>query len=234
MRILILGSTGASGILATREALSTFKSCTIILFVRTPSKIPSDISSDPSVIIVEGQLDDQDALSKALEGVDAVISFLGPVVSLKDGPFHPSDTPIAHAYELIIKLMHAHGAKRLIALGTTSITDPQDKFSLKYSAMVAAVKTVAYNSWKDIVAIGETIRSQGSDLDWTIVRVPILTSGNDKGVIAGYIGDGKTGSTLARAGFASFTVQQVDSTEWIKKAPLITSACENVSELSVN
>ncbi|KAF8922236.1 hypothetical protein CPB85DRAFT_1380874 [Mucidula mucida] len=223
MRILIFGSTGASGILVAREALARFQSCTLILYVRSPAKVPSDLSSNPSVIVIEGELDNQDALSKALEGVDVVLSVLGPVVSLKDGPFHPSDTPLARAYERILDLMRTHHVKRLIALGTASIADPEDTFSLKYSTMVAGVAAVAYNSYKDVVAIGKTIRSS-EGIDWTIVRVPILTNSDKKDVIAGYIGDGKLGTTLGRAAFAAFMMNQIDSQEWVNKAPMITNA----------
>ncbi|KIY67604.1 NAD-P-binding protein [Cylindrobasidium torrendii FP15055 ss-10] len=223
MRVLVFGSTGAAGLLFLREALAGLKGATIVLYVRAPSKVPSDIAKNPAVIIVTGQLDDEDGISKAMEGVDIVVSFLGPPASLKDGPFHPSNTPLARGYERIVDKMHAHNVKRLIALGTASITDSNDKFSLKYATMVAGVKTTAYNAWKDVVAIGETIRTKGSDLDWTIVRVPFLTSSDNKEVIAGYIGDGKIGTFLARAGFAAFMYKQVVDRNWIQKAPLITS-----------
>ena len=80
---------------------------------------------------------------------------------------------------------------------------------------------LAYTAYSEFVAIGETIRA--SELDWTIVRVPVLTSHNNKEVIAGYVGDGKTKTTLARVGFSSFTLKELEKNEWTKKAPLISS-----------
>ena len=222
MRILILGATGPTGILLTRQALEKYQSCTLILYVRSPGKIPGDLANNPSVIIIQGQLEDPDKLAKAMEGVDVVLSALGP--SVKRGPFHPSGTPLAHAYSRIIKIMYQHGVSRLICLGTASITDPADKFNLAFSILVNGVAIFARNAYNDVVAIGETIRTDGANLDWTIVRVPILRDSESSSVIAGYVGDGKTSTMLTRLGFAVFVVGEIEKNEWVKKAPLVSSA----------
>jgi putative NADH-flavin reductase len=190
--------------------------------VRSPEKLPDDLKSNRAVIVIQGQLEDNDQLSKAMEGVDVVLSALGP--SVKRGPFHPPDKPIARGYSHIIDLMHQHGVKRLICLGTASITDPADKFSLPFSLLVKGVATFARNAYNDVVAIGETVRTAGADLDWTIVRVPILRDTQTSDVIAGYVGDGKTNTTLTKLGFAVFVLGEVEKREWVKKAPLICSA----------
>ena len=222
MRILVFGATGPTGITLVRQVLQTYQECTVLLYVRSPGKVPEDLKADKSIIVVEGQLDDVIALSKAMEGVDAVLSTLGP--SVKNGPFHPSNTPLANAYARIIDLMHQHHVKRLICLGTASITDPADKFSLAFSVLVNGVKTFARNAYNDVVAIGSNVRTLGADLEWTIVRVPVLTDKETKEVIAGYVGDGKTNTFLSRMGFASFVVGELDKREWVQKAPLLCSA----------
>jgi hypothetical protein len=89
--------------------------------------------------------------------------------------------------------------------------------------LINGVATFARNAYKDVVAIGETIRGGGEDLQWTIVRVPVLGSQDSKEVIAGYVGDGKTKTSLTRAGFASFVLEELDKNEWARKAPLISS-----------
>jgi len=218
MRVLILGATGAAGVLLIQEALDA--SHTVVVYARSPEKLSEEIRDDPRVTISKGELDDESALSAAMQDVDAILSALGPSVSR--GPLHPSGEPLAHAYSLVIKLMKIHGVKRLLALGTPSITDTHDKFSLKMSVIVAGVRTLAHTAWKDVVAIGETIRKEGDALDWTIVRVPILSDSSDKKFVVGYVGDGKTGVWLTRAGFAAFTVQELARNEWVKAAPLVT------------
>jgi putative NADH-flavin reductase len=126
MRVLILGGTGAIGLLLIREALEHHH--TVTIYARSPEKLPEDIKKNTAVVVVKGQLLDEEQLSKAMEGVNAVISALGPAVSR--GPFHPSDTPLARAYSLLIKVMRKHNVKRLIALGTSSIRDSNDKFNV--------------------------------------------------------------------------------------------------------
>lgn len=218
MRVLILGATGAAGVLLIQEALAA--SHTVVVYARSPDKLAEEIRHDPRVTVHKGELDDREALSSAIMGVDAVLSALGPSVSR--GPMHPKGTPLARAYSLIIELMIGHRVRRLLALGTPSITDPSDKFSLRMSIIVNGVATLARTAYEDVVAIGETIRTQGNDLDWTIVRVPLLSGADDKNLVVGYVGDGKTGIWVTRAGFASFVVQELEKNEWVKKAPLIT------------
>lgn len=222
MRILILGATGPTGILLIRQALQTYQSCTIVLYIRSPEKVPDDLKANSSLTIIQGQLNDKDSLSKAMEGVAVVLSALGP--SVKKGPFHPSNTPLAHAYITVIEVMHEQNVKRLICLGTTSITDPADKFSLAFSVLVNGVATLARNAYNDVVGIGKNVRTLGADLDWTIVRVPILTEKETKEVIAGYVGDGKTNTFLSRVGFANFVIDEIEKNDWVKKAPLICSS----------
>lgn len=79
MKVLIFGGTGPAGLLLIKEALS--KGHTVVIYARSPQKVPQDITSNPSVIIVEGQLTDADAISRATDGVHAVLSALGPPVA---------------------------------------------------------------------------------------------------------------------------------------------------------
>lgn len=219
MRVLVLGATGPCGILIIREALAV--NHTVVVYARSPQKLPEDISSHSSIIVIQGELTDADALSKAMEGVDAVLSALGPPTT--QGIFYPSNTPIAHGYAIVLQTMKQHGVKRLIALGTASIVDEHDKFDIKFRALIAGVYLFAHNAYKDIVAVGDAIRHQEGDLEWTIVRVPILTNSENTEVVAGYVGDGKTGTMLSRPGFASFVLKELAQNEWSKKAPLLSA-----------
>jgi len=93
-----------------------------------------------------------------------------------------------------------------------------------FFALINGVKTLAYNAYKDVVAIGDTIRGQeGQGLIWTIARVPLLTNSESKDVIAGYVGDNRVNTSLSRAGFAAFVVGELEKNAWVKKAPLISS-----------
>jgi len=224
MHVVILGGTGPSGILLIQEALAAKH--TVVVYARNPGKLPAHLQAraqeqHADLTIVKGELEDAQQLDAAFAdgGVDAVLSALGPTFG------NPSGTPIARGYAAVLAAMRRAGVRRLIVLGTASITDARDGRSIVYASMVAAVALGARSAYKDIVAVGEVVRAC-EDIDWTIVRVPVLKNGENRVVKAGYVGDGGAGAayTLSRLGFAVFVVQELEKGEWIKKAPLITSA----------
>ena len=215
MRVVILGGTGPSGILLIEEALAAKH--TIIVYARNPQKLPAHLSKHPDITIVKGELQDVAALSTALAGARAVLSALGPTLG------NPTGTPIAHGYAVVLEAMRRTGVRRLIALGTPSIKDAKDRFNMAYSLMVGTVYAGAHSAYTDIVAVGEVIRGS-EDIDWTLVRVPVLKNNKNREVRVGYIGDGVVGYMLSRQGFAAFVIQELEKGEWIKCAPLVTSA----------
>ncbi|KAJ6501265.1 NAD-P-binding protein [Mycena vulgaris] len=223
MRLLIFGATGTMGVLIARQFLEVYQSCTLILYMRSAAKLPADLADDPSVVVIEGELDEMDNLAKAMEGVDAVITALGPTG--RKGPFYSSNTPIAAAYARIIATMHAHSVRRLIALTTPSVRDPADQFSFPLAFLRGTFATLAPNVVKDIRAVGAVVRAQEESLDWTLVRLA-LHSNSDAGnseVVAGYMGDGKIHAVSSRLGAATFIIQELEKREWIRKAPILSA-----------
>lgn len=217
MRVLVLGGTGAIGLLLIQEAIAA--SHTVVVYARSPQKLPDSISLNKNVVIFKGELNDSEALDKALEGVHAVVSALGPAV--KSGPLHPSGCPIAQGYKLVVEHMQKRGIKRIIALGTASNKDEHDKFDLQFWTFVTGVAVFAHNAYKDVVEIGNTIRGD-SELVWTLARVPVLTSADHRGYHAGYIGDGKTKTYLPRLAYAVFVIEELERNEWSRKAPMVS------------
>lgn len=133
MQILLLGGTGPVGIHFLRQALE--RDHTVIVYARSPDKVPLDLREHASVKIFKGSLEDDNLIRQAFSvecGIDAVVSALGPPVT----GLHPKDAPIARAYERVIKVMKEKGVKRILVLGTASITDELDSFNLKFKAMV--------------------------------------------------------------------------------------------------
>ncbi|KNZ78127.1 hypothetical protein J132_01652, partial [Termitomyces sp. J132] len=93
---LILGATGAIGILLVRRALKVVEFCQVVLYVQSVEKIHNDLKSSPSITVIQSQLRDY---------VDVVLSALGPGV--KKGPLHPPDIPLANAYLTVIDIMES-------------------------------------------------------------------------------------------------------------------------------
>ncbi|KAF8217806.1 NAD-P-binding protein [Mycena galopus ATCC 62051] len=223
MRLLLFGATGSLGLPLAREYLWVYRGSTLVLYVRNLAKVPDDLVADPNVVIIEGELDDMDKLSKAMQGVDAVITALGPTG--RKGPFYPSGTPIAAAYIRIMVTMKGHEVRRLIALTTPSVRDAEDQFSLPLLALRKIFATIAPNAVKDIVAIGRVVRAQREELDWTLIRLALHSSDSDPEnceVVAGYMGDGKVNAISSRTGAASFIIQELEKREWIWKSPILS------------
>ena len=74
----------------------------------------------------------------------------------------------------------------------------------------------------EIVNFARMVRD--SDTDWTIVRVPMLTSKPASGKIrAGYLGRKQVGTNVSRADLAAFLLAQAGDTTWLRKAPAVSN-----------
>ena len=88
---------------------------------------------------------------------------------------------------------------------------------------VFMIKHFIKESYKNIVLTGKHITESG--LDWTIVRLPMLSDKPASGKInAGYTGDGTVSLfSLSRADLANFLLQQTEDRKWLHKSPVISN-----------
>ena len=71
-----------------------------------------------------------------------------------------------------------------------------------------------------MAGVVEVVRE--SDLDWTIVRVPMLTDGPKTGEIkVAWVGKGM-GMRISREDLAAFLLEQLDDDTYIHQAPAIS------------
>ena len=86
--ILLLGGTGVCGLVFAHAVLEAGHKLT--LYARTPSKIPSGLSSNPRLSIIQGELGDEQGLKKAADcGADVFISLAGPTLGKREGTVCP-------------------------------------------------------------------------------------------------------------------------------------------------
>lgn len=82
--ILLIGGTGLCGLVFIRAALEA--SYEVTVYARTPSKIPDDLSSNPNVHTIQGELGDEEGLEKAATcGADIFLSLAGPTLGRCEG-----------------------------------------------------------------------------------------------------------------------------------------------------
>lgn len=208
--IALFGATGSTGKHIIEEALKQGYSLSI--YTRDAKKLESFADR---VEIVVGDLSNQDAIAKCINGADVVISALGP-----NGLKVQGDKPVMRGLTNIIAAMKHAGVHRLIQISTAAYRDPKDKFAFKAHAFALLFKVIARKGFEDIKATGELIAN--SDLDWTLVRIPNLKDGpSDGNVTVGWYGKTNLGTKLSRGNLAKFLVNQIVDKAFVRAAPAI-------------
>lgn len=132
--------------------------------------------------------------------------------------------------------MREYKCKRFIALSTISAQDNapgHDRFTLPSFILIALVRIFAHAAYDNIVNSAQVVqkesgRDEKNEVVYTLARVPVLTMQDHPSmrVVAGYVGDGKTGSLLSRYAAAEFFVDQIEGKQWLNKTPAISSVPE--------
>ncbi|KAJ6586584.1 hypothetical protein B0H10DRAFT_831189 [Mycena sp. CBHHK59/15] len=141
---------------------------------------------------------------QSLKGVDAVITPTGRKGSIR---------PYSH---------HQGHVRRLIVLTPPTVRDPRTNSACwPLVVLRTTFATFVRNVARDIVAVGDVVRSVGADLYCLAGLHPSDSDTNE--VIAGYMGDGKTISVSLRAGAAAFVIQELEKREWVRKASMLSA-----------
>lgn len=209
MRITVFGATGQVGKLFIERALA--EGHTITAYARSPGKL----EAHERLTVVAGTLTEADKIDAAIQGADAVVSVMGPVGY--------QDTLIfAPAYRLIIAAMKTRGVKRLIALGTPTVRDKADKPTLVFETLIRVVGLIINKGSEDIATVGTLVRESG--LDWTVVRVPLLTQSPATGRIkTGAFGAPIWWPFITREDFVDFLMRQLTDRTYIHYAPAVSN-----------
>lgn len=209
MKLTIFGATGRTGQHLLRKALEAGHQVTVL--VRDPAKVTE---KSERLAVVQGSLKDSACLEQVIAGADAVISTLGP----------SSNQPvleISQGMQGIIVAMKKAGVKRLVISAGAGVGDPGDAPGLFNKLMNVLLKAAAKNVYEDMLKTVELVRASG--LDWTVVRVPMLTGDPGAGQVkVGMVGKGM-GSRISRADMAEFMLRLAGSQEYIRKAPAISN-----------
>ena len=208
MNLLIFGATGRTGKPLVEQALAAGHDVTA--YVRNAGKLNV---SHPKLKIVEGQLGETQKITEAMKGQDVVLVALGPV---KGG----SKTIMEESARVITSAMNKTGVRRLVTVTGAGVAQPGDEPKLFNKFMSFMLNTFAKDVLKDSAKHAEVVRS--SNLDWTIVRVPMLTDGEKKGQYrVGRVGV-DDGPRISRADVADFMLKQVSDKSYVGKSPVIS------------
>ncbi|KAH7372102.1 hypothetical protein BKA64DRAFT_767744 [Cadophora sp. MPI-SDFR-AT-0126] len=206
--ILLLGGTGICGTIFTRAALEAGH--TLTLYVRTLSRIPNDISSNPNIHIIQGDFGDEEGLKKAAAC---------------------GATPITNALRTLYPHLLTHSYTRILTLSTASYSAPEDTRSLKWwVAINMYVRVIGGDAYDEVRGMAQATVDLGEKIKWTVFRVPLLsgkTLGEHEGEVeACYVGDkkGRDGLWLDRGRLARWILNEVEEGKWVGAYPLVSNA----------
>lgn len=207
MNLLILGATGSLGSIILEQALDLGHNVTVLL--RNPSKLHL---RHYHLHILKGEALDAHALASAMPFQHCVIYALGNPSASRPVTFFSATT------KLLIEAMYANHVSRLIAVTGIGAGDSKGHGGWLYDHIIFPFITKP--NYEDKDRQEALIRS--SQLDWTIVRPASFT----KGPLGGRLRatdqlDGITISSISRADAAAFVLDQVHTTTWLHRAPLV-------------
>ena len=209
MKLTIFGAAGRTGIPLVQQALDAGHD--VVALVRTPSKLPI---KNERLTVVQGDVANLADVEKVVEGADAILSVLGHVKE-------SAPDILTHAMRNIITAMDKYGVKRVISLTGASIYMPQDKPKLVNRLIKLFTQAATGRLLQDAEQQLKVL--QNSDVDWVVVRGPILNDGPHTGTYrVGWTGV-NTGIRVSRADVADFMLKQVADTTYLRQAPLISN-----------
>ena len=205
MNFTLFGATGGTGHEITEQGLAQGHAITAL--VRDPTKLGIE---HPNLHVIPGNVLDRDAVASAVVGSEAVIVSLG---NTKNNP----DDVVSQGTRHVVDAMQQHGVRRLIIISSLGVGDSKDQVPL-YFKLIA--KTVLRKAMQDKERQEEIVRSSG--LDWTIVRPGGLRDGGPTGDYHVSTDGSLRAGMIQRGDVADFVLKQLDSTEYVGRAPAVT------------
>ena len=202
MKLIILGATGGTGLELIRRSLLHGHSVTA--FVRASHGLKE---FRDGISFREGNVLDQNALTQALQGHDAVLSAFGPRV-----PIAKSDAHLLEGFATVLThAMSDAGLRRAVIISTA--------FLFKDS-IIPPTYLIGKLLFPTVVTDSAALEGifQKSDLDWTIVRPPQLTDTPFTGSYRVRLGHlPRMGFKIGRADVAEYFVQAAADHTLIRK-----------------
>ena len=209
--IALIGATGMTGRYVLQRALA--EGYPVKVLARTPAKLEG---LTPRVTIVEGDARDPDAIGKLLSGSDVVISALGPVKA--DGAAAQMISTSATGH--VLNAMQDLDISRYIVVSGAAVVVPGDERNLTGWWMRQLVKLRLGSVLADKQAEYQLLAS--SDIDWTLVRCPLIDSAPYKNPPRASL---LTPSSfhLVAAELADFIIREVEEPSYLRQAPFVYS-----------
>ncbi|BFO67790.1 NAD(P)-dependent oxidoreductase [Chryseobacterium sp. KCF3-3] len=204
-KIAIIGGTGKSGQYLVQNLLEKGYSLKLLL------KHPENFTlQNPLIEVVKGDARDEVAIHTLIEGTDLVISTLGQPKGEK--------AIFSDAAKNIISAMNHHGIRRYIVTTGLSVNTPFDH----KNENVKMATDWMYQNYPETTADKQREYEflLDSNLDWTLVRLPLIHLTQDNFLTEANLTDCK-GEGISAADLAEFLVSQIEDSEYIRESPFL-------------
>jgi putative NADH-flavin reductase len=209
MRLTIFGATGGTGTCLAEQALAAGHEVTAV--VRDPARLavrPSP-AADARLQVVTANPMDPAAIIPAVAGADAVLTAIGPRGT-------GVTTVSQDSVRSIIAAMQKTGARRLLTVSGSIVSDEGESPYLRYLIKPVARRSFLRHVCADMRAAEAEV--EATDLDWTIMRPPGLTSKPATGHYRTRVDGGLPRSlTVSRADLAACMLAAVDDPATLRK-----------------
>lgn len=204
MKILVLGAGGGVGRSIVKQAVA--RGHQVTAFVRDSGYIAPD-----GVAVVRGHVLDQQALSKAASGQDAVVYAIGVKST---GP----TTLFSQSTRLLLSAMEEQGVKRLVCITGVGAGETKGHGGFIYDRLIFPLFTK--NRYADKERQEELIRQW--NLDWWIVRPAPFSEAKPHSDFKAVteVGDVML-RKVSRAEVASFVLDEIETSRYLRQSPFI-------------
>lgn len=203
--IAVIGGTGKSGKFLVQSLLN--KQYPIRMLLRNPENFTL---KSPLINIVKGDVRNSEAVHHLIKDCDVVISTLGQSVGEK--------SIFSDATGNIIKAMNSYGIKRYIVTTGLNVNTPFDhkneKVKMATDWMYQNYPETTTDKQKEYELLNE------SNLNWTLVRLPLINLTDESFVTETSLQDCK-GETISATDLAKFLISQMDDQTFCKQSPFL-------------
>jgi putative NADH-flavin reductase len=207
IKIAVVGGMGKSGKWLVKRLLS--QSYPLRLLVRNPDKCQI---KDSCIEIVQGDVRSIEAVRSLIKGCHAIISTLGQA---------KGEEPVfSQATANIIRVMNELSIRRYILITGLNVDMQSDKKGPKTRFATEWMKDNYPNTTTDKQRELELLIQ--SDIDWTLVRLPIIDLTEKKGDWKVSLED-CPGEKIGVADLADFLIGQLFEEAYIRKSPFIAN-----------
>lgn len=203
--IAVIGGTGKSGHYLVHELLKN--EYPIKLLLRTPGNFTIE---SPLIEIVQGDARNFESVNRLIADCSAVISKIGQPAG--------EDPIFSDSTGNIIQSMNLHGIKRYITITGLNVDTPFDHKNSKVKAATDWMYQNYPKTTKD--KQDEYDLLVNSDLDWTLVRLPLIIPTAERFKKEINLTD-CPGEKISAADLAEFLVSQIDDRTYIKQSPFL-------------